>query len=86
MKAGMNPEEKRRLAALLRAQRWAALATARDNEPLAPWVAVRRRLGGFCCTSAVWRCIHAISKPTRAHRYRSPSPIATRTIRRNWRV
>ena len=35
MAQGMNPEEKRRLAALLRGQRWAALATARDNEPLA---------------------------------------------------
>jgi putative heme iron utilization protein len=49
MKAGVNPEEKRRLAALLRDQRWAALATARDNEPLASWVAVvpEDDLGGF---------------------------------------
>ena len=49
MAQGMNPEEKRRLAALLRGQRWAALATARDNEPLATWVAVVSEddLGGF---------------------------------------
>lgn len=36
----MNPEEKRKLARLLGATRWAALATARDDEPLASWVAV----------------------------------------------
>jgi putative heme iron utilization protein len=49
MKAGVNPEEKRRLAALLRGQRWAVLATARDNVPLATWVAVAPEddLGGF---------------------------------------
>ena len=49
MEAGLNPEEKRRLAALLRGQRWAALATARDNEPLATWVALvpEDDLGGF---------------------------------------
>lgn len=46
---GVNPEDKRRLAALLRASRWAALATARDNVPLATWVAVAPEddLGGF---------------------------------------
>ena len=49
MEAGVNPEEQRRLAELLRASRWAALATARDNEPLAAWVAVAPEddLGGF---------------------------------------
>jgi putative heme iron utilization protein len=36
----MDPEDRHKLAALLRAGRWAALATARDNEPLASWVAV----------------------------------------------
>jgi len=40
MAEGMNPDEQRRLAALLRTSRWAALATARDNEPLATWVAL----------------------------------------------
>ena len=45
----MTPDEKRRLAALLRTSRWAAFATARDNEPLATWVAVvpEDDLGGF---------------------------------------
>jgi putative heme iron utilization protein len=49
MEEGVNPDEKRRLAALLRGQRWAALATARDNVPLATWVAVAPEddLGGF---------------------------------------
>ena len=49
MEAGVNPEEQRWLAELLRASRWAALATARDNEPLATWVAVAPEddLGGF---------------------------------------
>ena len=49
MAEGMNPEEQRRLAALLRTSRWVALATARDNEPLATWVAVvpEDDLGGF---------------------------------------
>lgn len=36
----MNPEERRRLERLLRETRWAALATARDDEPYASWVAV----------------------------------------------
>lgn len=36
----MSPEEKRLLARLLGATRWAALATVRDDEPLASWVAV----------------------------------------------
>lgn len=45
----MNPDEQQRLAALLRTSRWAAFATARDNEPLATWVAVvpEDDLGGF---------------------------------------
>lgn len=45
----VNPDEKRRLAALLRTSRWAAFATARDNEPLATWVALAPEddLGGF---------------------------------------
>jgi hypothetical protein len=49
MEEGVNPEEQRQLAMLLRGQRWAALATARDNEPLATWVAVAPEddLGGF---------------------------------------
>ena len=49
MEEGVNPEEKRRLAALLRASRWAALATVRDNVPLATWVALAPEddLGGF---------------------------------------
>ena len=49
MDEGVNPEEQRRLAVLLRASRWAALATARDNVPLATWVAVAPEddLGGF---------------------------------------
>jgi putative heme iron utilization protein len=49
MEEGVNPEEQRQLAVLLRDQRWAALATARDNEPLATWVAVAPEddLGGF---------------------------------------
>lgn len=40
MPSTMNPEEQQQLRALLRAGRWAAIATARDNEPLASWVAV----------------------------------------------
>lgn len=36
----MNPEEKRTLARLLGATRWAACATSRDDEPFASWVAV----------------------------------------------
>lgn len=36
----MSPEEKRTLARLLGASRWAALATSRDDEPFASWVAV----------------------------------------------
>jgi putative heme iron utilization protein len=36
----MQPEEARQLRQLLRAGRWAALATARDDEPFASWVAV----------------------------------------------
>ena len=49
MEQGVNPEEQRRLAVLLRASCWAALATARDNEPLATWVALAPEddLGGF---------------------------------------
>jgi len=49
MEKDVNPDEQRRLAALLRASRWAALATARDNEPLATWVALAPEgdLGGF---------------------------------------
>jgi hypothetical protein len=38
----MSPEEQTQLAQLLRTGRWAALASARDNEPLASWVAVVR--------------------------------------------
>jgi putative heme iron utilization protein len=46
---GLDPDEKQRLAALLRTSRWAALATARDNVPLATWVALAPEddLGGF---------------------------------------
>lgn len=49
MEKEVNPEDKRRLAALLRTSRWAALATARDGEPLSTWVAVAAEedLGGF---------------------------------------
>lgn len=36
----MTPEEKRTLVQLLRATRWAALATSRDDEPFASWVAI----------------------------------------------
>lgn len=36
----LNPDEQRQLVLLLAGTRWAALATARDNEPLASWVAV----------------------------------------------
>ncbi|BAU46941.1 pyridoxamine 5'-phosphate oxidase [Sulfurifustis variabilis] len=36
----MTPEEQRTLARLLGASRWAALATSRDDEPFASWVAV----------------------------------------------
>ncbi len=36
----MNLEEQRQLRELLRAGRWVAIATARDDEPLASWVAV----------------------------------------------
>lgn len=45
----MNPEEQRQLRELLRTGRWAAIATARDNEPLASWVAVAAEddLSGF---------------------------------------
>jgi len=45
----MSPDETRRLAALLRGNRWAAFATARDNVPLATWVALAPEddLGGF---------------------------------------
>lgn len=37
---GLTPEEQQTLITLLRRTRWAALATARDNEPLSSWVAV----------------------------------------------
>jgi heme iron utilization protein len=49
MEADMGIEEKRGLRQLLRARRWAALGTARDNEPLATWVAfaVERDFTGF---------------------------------------
>ncbi|MCK7466869.1 MAG: CREG family protein [Desulfosudis oleivorans] len=45
----MNAEEQRQLRELLGAGRWAAIATARDNEPLASWVAVAAEddLSGF---------------------------------------
>ena len=36
----LTPQEREALAALLAQTRWAALASARDNEPLASWVAV----------------------------------------------
>lgn len=36
----LTPEERQALVALLTGSRWVALATARDNEPLASWVAV----------------------------------------------
>ncbi len=36
----LTPQEARALIALLTQTRWAALATARDNEPFASWVAV----------------------------------------------
>jgi len=36
----LTPEEKQTLRVLLSRQRWAALATSRDDEPLASWVAV----------------------------------------------
>jgi putative heme iron utilization protein len=38
--SGLTPEEAQMLVALLTQTRWAALATARDDEPLASWVAV----------------------------------------------
>jgi len=49
MPSTMNPEEQRQLRELLRTGRWAAIATARDNEPLASWVAVAAEddLSGF---------------------------------------
>ena len=37
--SGLTPEEEQILIALLTRTRWTALATARDNEPLASWVA-----------------------------------------------
>lgn len=37
--SGLTPEEERTLVALLARTRWTALATARDDEPLASWVA-----------------------------------------------
>lgn len=37
--SGLTPEEEQILIALLTRTRWAALATARDDEPLASWVA-----------------------------------------------
>jgi len=36
----LTPEERHALVTLLTGSRWVALATARDNEPLASWVAV----------------------------------------------
>lgn len=36
----LTPEERQALVTLLTGSRWAALATARDSEPLASWVAV----------------------------------------------
>jgi putative heme iron utilization protein len=36
----VRSEEERQLVSLLRTARWAALATARDGEPLSTWVAV----------------------------------------------
>jgi heme iron utilization protein len=49
MEADMGDEEKRRLRALLQARRWAAFGTARDNDPLATWVAfaIERDFSGF---------------------------------------
>lgn len=37
--SGLTPEEEQTLMGLLTRTRWAALATARDNEPLASWAA-----------------------------------------------
>ena len=36
----LNADEQQRLRRLLRASRWAALATVRDDQPLASWVAI----------------------------------------------
>ncbi len=47
MNSAMTPDERTSLARLLRESRWAALATARDNEPLASWVAVVPEDTGF---------------------------------------
>lgn len=44
--ASIPEEERGRLRALLETQRWGALATARDNEPLASWVAFVRDEAG----------------------------------------
>jgi hypothetical protein len=47
MNTTMTPDERTTLARLLRESRWAALATARDNELLASWVAVVPEDAGF---------------------------------------
>ena len=49
MEEQMGQEERRKLRALVQERRWGALGTARDNEPLATWVAFvpERDYGGF---------------------------------------
>jgi putative heme iron utilization protein len=43
----LTDDERNALRRLLRETRWAALATARDNEPLSTWVAVVPDGGGY---------------------------------------
>lgn len=49
MENRLNADEQQRLRRLLRDSRWAALATVRDDQPLASWVAFAAEddLGGF---------------------------------------
>jgi heme oxygenase (biliverdin-IX-beta and delta-forming) len=49
MEEQMGVDERRKLRALVQERRWGALGTARDNEPLATWVAfvAERDFGGF---------------------------------------
>jgi putative heme iron utilization protein len=66
-------EEMARLRALLETQRWAALATARDNEPLASWVAFLREPPGH-------RFLLHLSRLARHTRYIELNPSVSLAI------
>jgi putative heme iron utilization protein len=71
--ATIPDEEQKRLRSLLETQRWGALATSRDNEPLASWVAFVRDETGH-------EYLLHISRLARHTRYIELNPLVSLAI------